>query len=256
MVSLSPCIQAAAPGNILNYSNGLMEYYARYLDKITDKECEETYIVMYPEKYGLNLENAKKKKADMADIRAKIDKKTAELRKGSHTYSILLRVKLGKYDSANKGFPCRIVEDLSCITYRPFPDDADPLKKSDKQQAIVTRAYLFNKVNEIELFFLNPGEFTILKYPEDKADQLAAGKFQLDENKNFEVFVRMNVQILPGLEYKYKKKLQEIAGRISVRGLGKEYLMLARIESIEVYNDETYEDKIGDVGSVNSRAVK
>lgn len=225
---------------LLDYRSALMEYYAAYCDVFGAKEEEEAYLVISPDKFDRHLKDETQRKKDLAATRETVKKAVAKVRKGTHEYTVLLRMELGAYDEAKGEFDCTIAREGACLDIKPLPKD-DAGAENDRQ--VLARGLLFNKVHAIKLFFSNHGEFNVLKCPAGKArkflDRAGGG--------GREVYVSMRVEVLPGNTDDNRRTLSDIAQRMRVTGIESNYLMIARIKSIEVYDDTGLKNKIGSV---------
>ncbi len=225
----------------LSYSNALIEYYSQYSNQITERQIEESYILLFPKEYVSNGKDEIKAALDRANVRQSIAKSMQEINKGNHEYTVMLRGQLGDYDKAFKGFNCVFLSSWSCVDIGPLNKIANPAPEESEAQSIIARGVLFNKVNKIKLFFSNPENFNFLRYPEKKAKILI--KNGPNPSGPYEVVLIVDVQILKGTDKTVARKLRDVT--ISMRTEESNYFMAARINSIDVFGDFALVNKLG-----------
>jgi DNA-directed RNA polymerase specialized sigma54-like protein len=70
---------------------------------------------------------------------------------------------------------------------------------------------------------------------------------ELEENPALDMTDKSAVEVLPGNTDENRRTVSDIAQRMRVTGIESNYLMIARIKSIEVYDDTGMKNKIGSV---------
>lgn len=244
LIGLGSVARADSPGKALTYYEGLMEYYAVYCDTVGLKELEETYMVMYPEKYELDEKDESKKQHDLDDIRSKLNKVIPAIRNGTHEYSILLRGKIGSYDTASKGITCVVVSPQGFVDLSP--PERDP---NGQEQSIVSLGVLFGKVSKIKLLFINADEYGVMPYPEDKAAAFLKSRTDSHGAINKDIYAVLNIEIIP--REKCRSAWDGIVRNIYTPGMEKNYFMIARIQHMDIYDDLEMQHKLGTIGNTN-----
>ena len=229
----------------LSYQSALAEYYSGYLSKIGDKELEEAYILLYPNDYEANEKDESKKTEDLKKVKGTLQKTITQAKEGTHEYSLMLEGRLGDYDKENRGFKCVFISSHNFMDIGPLSGEANLSDAKDNTNSVIAKALLFNKINKIKLFFSNTEEYNFLKYPAEKAERF--NKSDKDSSDPREVFIVIDVVILPGAEGKSRNKLNSIMKDIVIQSEESNYFMLARIKKIEVYENFSMQNKMGEV---------
>lgn len=237
------------PPKLLNYYYALMEYYALYSDGIGASELNEAFIVMYPEKYILHGRDNTKHEEDLNEVDEKLQKILPETEKGAHEYSVLLKTAFGNYDPDKEAFTCNIVNGHSCLVLPALEGDINNASMQDNGQSIILRGIMFGKVNRINIFFVNTEKFGSFDYPPGKAEEFLKNRADSQGKTDKEVYAAINLVLLP----KHNNYIQwkDVKRKIYPENLESNYLMLARIKSIEIYEDPELKHKMGSVGEVN-----
>ena len=245
----------SATAKPLNYYFGLMEYYSGYCDKIGAKELEETDILMFSGKYALNEKNEFNKQKGLEEVNLKLQKILKGIQRDTHEYKVLLQAQLGEYDTAEEGFKCEVVNNDSCIDLSPLEQSTNSSGDEGNSRSIIERGLLFGKVSRIKIFFVNTEEFKMLKYPAGKKDTFLKSRTDAEGKVKKEVYAVINVEIVS--KDKYKRAYDNIEKNIYVPGMENNYFMLARIKSIELYEDMELKIKLGNLGTaVIGRPIK
>lgn len=244
LLACVPCaVRAGELPKPLDYRDALMEYYAAYCDTLEVKEEEEAYLVLSPDKFARHAKDEALKRKDLAAVRETVEKAVVKINKGTHEYTVLLCSVLGEYNEAKGEFACAVAREGSCLDIKPLPQDT--ATEDDRQ--VLARGLLFNKVHAIKLFFSNPEEFDVLKCPAGKARKFLESAARAEGGKGKEVYLMMRVEVLPGNTEENKRKINEITKRIRMTGIESNYVMFARIKSIDVFDDTELKHKIGTV---------
>ena len=229
----------------MTYQSALLEYYSAYGASINDKEIEESYILLYPRDYEANEENEAKRKQDLEKVKAVLNKSVSETNSGTHEYSLMFESQLGAYDKESGGFACVLVSSHNFMDFGPINNGTKLSGDKAQEESVIAKALLFNKVNRIKLFFSNTDQFNFLKYPADKAAQLLKNQKNAGEPQG--VFTVLNIVIMPGTDAATRQKLNDTLKGMFVQGEESSYFMLAKIKSIEVYDNFTMQKKLGNV---------
>jgi hypothetical protein len=245
LFSAGVVLRAADHGTPLSYSSGLMEYYAVYRSTIDAKAVEEAYIVYAPDAFAAHEKDEAKQNEDRLSIRDKLQKAVARINEGTHTYTIFLHAELGDYDAVKEEFKCALGNRYSCIDIDPLKKGVDAESEDGKDQTVIMRGLLFNKVNKIKMFFTNSDEFTALKCPARKAKEFLKNRTGPSGDIHRDVYVLMNIEILPGSRPESKRQLDDITKNIAPQSIESSYFMMAKIQSIEVYNDTNFQESMG-----------
>jgi hypothetical protein len=240
---------AESSAKMLDYYDGLMEYYAGYCDAIGPKEREEAYMVMYPGKYELHEKDEKKKQEDIADVDAKLKKVIPVVQKGTHEYTMVLRGEIGAYDTAKAGFSCIVARPHSFLDLAPRERGTADASGENAGQSIVSRGVLFGKVSRIKLVFINADDFGVLPYPSEKAAVLLKSRTDARGNINKEIYASLTMEILP--RDKCRPVWDGIMQNVYTPGIESNYFMIARIKRIEIFDDMVLQHKLGNIGAVS-----
>ena len=246
LLTLPVLLHAEHPIRPLSYQSALAEYYSGYVSTLGDKELEEAYILLYPNDYEANEKDEAKKEEDLKKVKSTLQKTIRQAKEGTHEYALMLESRVGDYDKANRGFKCIFISSHNFMDIGPLNEEANLSGARDSAHSVIARALLFNKINKIKLFFSNTEEFNFLSFPSGKAEHLE--KSWKDSSDPREVFIVIDVVIVPGNEGKFRHKLDSIMGDMPIQSEESNYFMLARIKKIEVYENFSMQKKMGDVG--------
>ena len=250
LLALQVFLFAEHPLRPLSYQSALVEYYSGYLSALGDKEIEEAYILLYPNDYETNEKDEAKKTEDLKKVKTTLLKTISQAKDGTHEYAIMLQGRVGEYDKDDRGFKCVFVSSHNFMDIGPLNSEANLSGTQDNAHSVVARALLFNKINKIKLFFGNTEKFNFLRYPADKAERFE--KRNKESSDPHEVFIVIDVIIVPGTDEKYRSKLNSIMKGMLIQSEESNYFMLANIRKIEVYDNFSMQNKMGDVGYLNS----
>ncbi len=234
---------AQSPAKTLKYYDGLMEYYAGYCDAIGPKEWEETYMVMYPEKYVLNEKDARKRQTDIDEVRTTLKQVVSATRKGTHAYTVLLRGELGAYDSTAGGLFCRVIAPQGFVGLSPSEKNTVDASGSSAGQSTVALGVLFGKISTIKLLFINADEFCLLPFAADKAAALLAGRTDAIGNINKEIYAVLTIEILPRAAC--RRAWDGVMRNIYTPGTEKNYFIIGRIKRVDIYADPQMSQPLG-----------
>jgi len=234
---------AQPQARMLNYYYGLMEYYSGYSAAIGAKELEETDIVMFAGQYALNEKDELKKQKGLQEVNAKLQKILQGMQGDTHEYRMFLRAELGDYDHDQDGFGCEVINNYSCIDLTPLSDAGS----EGEARSVIERGLLFGKVSKIKVFFINTQDFMLFKYPAEKKDAFLKSRTDPAGKVDKEVFTVVDMEILPKAQY--KRVYDNIQQNVFVPGMENNYIMIARIKSIGVYDNMDMKNEIGRMGS-------